>query len=143
MGKRGVILFSVVGPLIIAIGVLTVALAGAKRRAQSLNCASSVVSICLGGRLWAKEHGGLFPTNFICMSNELATPKILSCLSGRRARTSDWSALSPANCTYEIVTPGIQEDSTNTVFLRCTIHGHLGYPDMTVFDGVRRRGKFE
>jgi hypothetical protein len=137
----------------ILIGLLVVLVAGAvafvvsaraaQRRAQSLGCASSVVSICLAGRLWAEDHGGRFPTNFICMSNEVATPKILSCLPARRARTSDWSAFTPDNCTYEIVTPGVHEDATNTVFLRCTIHGHLGYPDMTVFDGVRRRGKFE
>ena len=114
----------------------------AQRRAQSLNCASSVVSICFAGRLWAEEHGGSFPTNFICMSNEVATPKILSCVPARRSRTSDWSAFTPDNCTYEIVTPGVYESATNTVFLRCTVHGHLGYPDMTVFDGVRRRGKF-
>jgi hypothetical protein len=114
----------------------------AQRRAQSLNCASSVVSICFASRLWAEEHGGSFPTNFICMSNEVMTPKILSCVPARRSRTSDWSAFTPDNCTYEIVTPGVHESATNTVFLRCTIHGHLGYPDMTVFDGVRRRGKF-
>lgn len=115
----------------------------AQRRAQSLNCASSIVAICFAGRMWASEHGGTFPTNFICMSNEVVTPRILSCLPARRARTSEWSAFTPDNCTYEIVTPGVRESATNTVFLRCSLHGHLGYPDMTVFDGIRRRGKFE
>ena len=135
----------------IIISVVTVLAAGAvgfivtgraaQRRAQSLNCASSVVSICLAGRLWAQDHGGSFPTNFTCMSNELATPKILSCLPPRR--TLEWSVFTPDNCTYEIVTPGVYQAATNTVFLRCTIHGQLGYPDMTVFDGIRRRSKFE
>ncbi len=113
----------------------------AQRRAQSLICASSVVSIGYAGHLWADDHGGRFPSNFVCMSNEVVTPMVLSCLPARRTR--DWSAFTPNNCTYEIVTPGVHEDATNTVFLRCTIHGHLGYPDGTVFDGVRRRGKFE
>jgi hypothetical protein len=128
--------------IIVGTGVFVVAGRANQRRAQSINCASSVVSICFVGRLWAEEHGGGFPTNFTCMSNEM-TPKILSCLPERRARTSDWSAFTPDNCTYEIVTPGVQQSATNTVFLRCTIHGHVGYPDMTVFDGIRRRGKFE
>lgn len=75
------------------------------------------------------------------MSNDLWTPKILCCIPERRVGA--WSAFTPQNCTYEIVTPGVHEDATNTVFMRCAIHGHLGYPDMTVFDGVRRRKKHE
>lgn len=110
-----------------------------RRRAESLKCANTIVSICCAARLWANDHEGTFPTNFICMSNELVTPKILTCL--RERRTTDWAAFSPTNCTYEIGTPGVHENATNTIFLRCTVHGHLGYPDMTVFDGHRRRGK--
>ena len=113
----------------------------AQRRAQSLNCASSVVSVCLAGRMWANDHGGHFPTNFISMSNNLWTPKVLCCIPERRVGT--WPAFTPHNCTYEIVTPGVHEDATNMVFMRCTIHGHLGYTDMAVYDGVRRRKKFE
>ena len=143
MRARRSIIFSVLAVLAVGAAVFVITARAAQRRAQSLNCASSVVSICYAGRLWAEDHGGSFPTNFTCMSNEVATPKILSCLPARRARTSDWSAFTPDNCTYEIVTPGVHEDATNTVFLRCTVHGHLGYPDMTVFDGVRRRGKFQ
>ena len=143
MRVRRSIIISVLTVLAVGAAVFVVTARAAQRRAQSLNCASSVVSICYAGRLWAEDHSGSFPTNFTCMSNEVATPKILSCLPARRARTSDWSAFTPDNCTYEIVTPGVHEDATNTVFLRCTVHGHLGYPDTTVFDGVRRRGKFQ
>src|SRR3954464_854760 len=122
MRIRGPILFSVVTVLVIAAAALVVIARAGQRRAQSLNCASSVVSICFAGRFWAEDHGGRFPTNFICMSNELASPKILSCLPARRAHTSDWSAFTPDNCTYEIVTPGVHGDATNTVFLRCPVH---------------------
>lgn len=127
--------------LVLVIGAVAfVRLARADQlRAQSLNCASSVTSICFAGRMWAEDHDGRFPTNFICLSNEVPTPMLFSCLPARRV--SDWSAFKPENCTYEIVVPGVPESATNTAFLRCTIHGHLGYPDMTVFDGVRRRGK--
>jgi len=75
------------------------------------------------------------------MSNEVNTPKILCCVPGRRVAT--WSAFGPESYTYEIVTPGVHETAKDTVFVRCKIHGHLGYTDGTVFDGVRRRGKFE
>ena len=115
--------------------------AAGKKRAESLTCASSVTSICLGARIWAEDHDGFMPTNFICMSNEVNSPKILSCQPSRRA--SNWSAFTPENCTYEIVAPGMRADETNKVFLRCTIHTHLGYSDSTVFDRVRRRHKFD
>jgi len=113
----------------------------AKRRAQSLNCASSIVSVCFAGRMWAQDHDGNFPTSFISMSNEVVTPKILCCVPERRIGT--WSEFGPEHCTFEIVTPGVHESAKDTVFVRCKLHGHLGYPDTTVFDGVRRRGKFE
>lgn len=143
MNKRRTILLLLLTGFAVLIAGSFVMASAAKKRAESLTCASSVTSICLAARLWAEDHDGLMPTNFICMSNEVNTPKILSCQRSRRARTSDWSAFTPENCTYEIVGPAMRVDETNKVFLRCTIHGHLGYSDSTVFDGVRRRHKFE
>jgi len=110
-------------------------------RWKSLNCASSMVSISCAGRMWAQDHDGHFPTNLFSMSNELVTPKVLSCL--RERRTALWSTLTPTNSTYGIVSPGASDNASNAVFVRCTVHGHLGYTDMMVFDGVRRRGKFD
>jgi hypothetical protein len=81
------------------------------------------------------------PTNFISMTNEVNTPKILSCQVGRRV--SDWSAFTPENCTYEIVSPGMRTDETNKVFMRCMIHGHLGYGDGRFFHGARRRDRHD
>jgi hypothetical protein len=83
------------------------------------------------------------PTNFICMSEEVSTPKILACVEARRVSTGHWADFRAENCTYEILAPGMPLDDTNTAFLRCTIHGHLGYSDNTVFDGVRRHHKFD
>jgi hypothetical protein len=54
---------------------------------------------------------------------------------------SRWAVFTPADSSYEIVTPGLKDGDTNGVFLRCRIHGYLGYADATVFDGVRRRTK--
>ncbi len=117
-------------------------LQAAKAKAVSLNCASSICSISFCARLYAHDHGGIFPTNFISFQDDLNTPKILRC-SGDRARTraENWKEFLEANSSYEIVNPGLREDATNQVFIRCRVHGHLGYPDGTVFDGVRRRGK--
>jgi hypothetical protein len=32
-------------------------------------------------------------------------------------------------------------DDFSNAFFRCTIHGHLGFADGTMFDGIRRRTK--
>ena len=128
-----------------AVGIVAVvaSLSASKRRAESLGCASAVTSICLSAHVWGDDHGGFMPTNFICMSNEISAPKILSCVQAGRTRTENWADFTPQNCTYEILAPGMRVDDTNTAFLRCTIHGHLGYSDSTVFDGIRRRHKFD
>jgi hypothetical protein len=114
----------------------------AKAKAESHNCASSICSICLGGMLYANEHDGSFPTNFVSFQNELNTPKILRCSGDRsRIRAENWKEFTDANSSYEIVSTNLRENDTNKVFIRCRVHGHLGYPDGTVFDGVRRRSK--
>ena len=130
--------------LVVLSTAVALALSAAKRRAESLGCASIIPDICLDARVWAEDRGGMFPTNFVCMSNELTTPKVLVCPADHsRRRAEDWSSFTPTNSSYEIVSPGMRADETNRVFLRCTVHGHLGYGDTTVFDGVRRRHKFE
>jgi hypothetical protein len=131
---------SVLACVVAGMSVLFLVGQRAKLRAQSMSCASSMVSITCAGRMWAADHGGKFPTDFFSMGNELVTPKVLSCLPERR--TALWSTLTPSNCTYEIVSPDVSDTASNSVFIRCTVHGHLGYSDMTVFDGVRRRGKY-
>lgn len=112
--------------------------------AQSFNCASAICAIGLAARLYANDRDGQFPTNFPCFYDELATPKVLHCPADIiRPKAGDWSAFTDANSSYEILEPGLRKDATNTAFLRCRVHGHLGYTDGTVFDGARRRRKFD
>lgn len=143
MRKRRLILKIAIGLAVLAAAYVALVWPVAKASAESKGCASAVTSICLSARCWALDHGGIMPTDFVCMSNEISTPRILSCVESRRARSSDWAAFSITNCTYEIVAPGMRMEETNKVFLRCTVHGHLGYADTTVFDGTRRHGKFD
>src|SRR5258708_4930153 len=140
MGRQRAILGST-GAVILLLVLFRAMMIAARNRADSARCASSITSICMAARLWAEDHGELMPTNFLSMSNELNTPKVLSCLDARRA--SDWSTFAPENCTYQIVAPGMGAGDTNKIFLRCSVHGHLGYSDCTVFDGHRRRRKFD
>jgi hypothetical protein len=143
LSRRKPVWFWVLG-VILAIGLAAgyLTLERAKARAEALNCASSICSICLGGRLYANDHAGFFPTNFASFKDELSTPKVLRCATDRsRPTVEDWREFTETNSSYEIVNPGLNEDFTNQAFIRCRVHGHLGFPDGTVFDGVRRRGK--
>ena len=105
MSGRRVIIFGVA----CAAGIVAVAasLSASKRRAESLGCASAVTSICLSAHVWAVDHGGFMPTSFICMSNEISAPKVLSCVQVRRTRTENWEDFTPEKCTYEILAPGM------------------------------------
>jgi hypothetical protein len=142
--RRPRILFAVFAAVVIGVVVFAATAMSAKRRAESLGCASGVTSISLAVRLWAEDNGGVCASNFICMSNELATPKILVCPGDhQRQKAPDWASFTPAYCSYEILAPALRVEDTNTAFFRCSIHGHLGYTDGTVFDGVRRRHKYD
>src|SRR5258706_449388 len=128
--------------LVTAIIVGALALPSAKRRAESMQCGNFIVSIGCAARLWASEHDGHLPSDLISMSNEVVTPRIFICPGDHsRSRAASWAAFTPAQSSYELVTSGLRDGDTNGVFLRCRIHGHVGYADATVFDGVRRRTK--
>jgi len=76
------------------------------------------------------------PTNFICMSNEVVTPKVLHCPSDQeRERVGAWKDFSENKSSYVMVTPGAPEGATNIVFIRCRIHGHVCYTDGSVYHG--------
>ena len=116
--------------------------ASLQRRAESVSCGNTMVSIMCAARLWANDNNERLPPNLLAMSNELNTPKILRCPGDRtRQRVGDWAEFTDANSTYEVLSPGAPDWSTNIVYLRCKLHGHLGYPDATVFDGKERRTK--
>src|SRR5580765_2776762 len=130
--------------IVVALAVGTYANRSAKRWAQSMSCGNYMCSICFAARTWALDSNGKMPSDFLSMSNELSTPRVLICPSDRSRRAaSNWASFTPAHCSYEIVGSGLSDGDTNGVFLRCKVHkDHIGYADSTVFDGIRRRTKF-
>jgi hypothetical protein len=114
----------------------------AKRRAGSIECGNRMVSIGFAARMWANDHNNRLPLNLAAMSNELNNPKILQCSGDRaRQRFHSWAEFTETNSSYVVVSPGARDSDTNAVYIRCKVHGHLGYADGTVFDGKRRRTK--
>ena len=127
------------GSAVVVIAILATlvlpALAKARDKAQSINCVNNLKQIGLGARLYANDHNGQFPADFLSMSNELVTPKILVCnRDTTNTKATDWAQFNvDANVTYEFLLPGAKEGdiATKTVF-RCPIHGHIGLGDGSV-----------
>jgi len=82
------------------------------------------------GYVWAEDHGGHFPGNFVCLSNELMSTKYLACPADpKRASAANWSQITAENISYELLAPGLPITNTSTVVIRCMIHGTVGYAD--------------
>jgi len=127
----------------VAVVVISLAIYSVSRRknAESVQCSNYMSSIGLATRVWSEDNHNLLPTNFVVMSNELATTWVLICPGdGSRQPAKDWASFTPTNSSYVLLTPGAPWNDTNA-FLRCQVHGHLGYADGTVFDGKQRRTK--
>lgn len=105
-------------------------------------CGNYMASIGKVGVLYAMDNEGSFPTCWRDLENDMSSPQILICPgSAHHDAEFSWSTFSETDSSYEIVSPGLSQDKVDTVFFRCKIHGHLGYPDATVFDGEKRRTK--
>jgi len=110
----------------------------AKEKANSVTCISNLKQIGLGARMWANDNHDILPRDFLTMSNELNSPKILVCPSDeRRNRVTEWSQFTPAKSSYELLAPGLKEGPPwNTIMSRCPIHGHVGLIDGSVQGGA-------
>jgi hypothetical protein len=140
MKKRDFI-FAVLGIVLILTAGLCAALPRLKQHTESVECGNYMASIGYAARMWAGDNTNFLPCDFLTMSNELNTPRILICPADHsRQPATSWASFSPTNCTYQILTPGAPYNDTNA-FFRCLIHDHLGYADGSVFDGTRRRTK--
>jgi hypothetical protein len=113
------------------LGLLLPALSKAKGRAQSINCVSNLKQIGLGARMWALDHNDTFPPDFLSMSNELISPKILVCpADSSKVKVLDWSQASANNITYEYLAPGIKATGNEKMpIFRCPIHGNVCFGD--------------
>src|SRR5262245_49651331 len=142
MLKRRVIIFSLVA-LIALTSAGLVAVARGKKRSQSASCAGMLFPLTFVAMEWAIEHDERYPTNLFYLSNQVAPRWLICPCDSSRWPANDWSSFTPEHSSYELVSPGIAQSDTNSVFLRCRVHGHMSYTDATVFDGTRRRPKFD
>jgi len=115
--------------------LLLPALARAKSNAQRIQCVSHLKQICLGARIYSNDNKETFPPDFLSMSNELNTPRILVCPADTKHTASlNWADFDPRkNLTYEYLQPGIAEtNAMDKVIFRCPIHNNVGMGDGSV-----------
>lgn len=107
----------------------------ARARAQSIACINNLKQVGLAIRIWANDNKDFSPPDFLSLSNELNTPKILVCPDDtNRIAATNFANYSDANCSYEYLTPNAANahDEPQRVLTRCPIHGHIGLCDGSV-----------
>ncbi|HYV29618.1 MAG TPA: hypothetical protein VEO53_00695, partial [Candidatus Binatia bacterium] len=104
--------------------------AEAKGRAERIACINNIKQIGLCARMWANDHKDIMPADFLTMSNELNSPKILTC-PGDTARkpAANWLEFDGSSVSYELLSPGVPEGDPNIVLVRCPIHFNVGLLD--------------
>jgi hypothetical protein len=132
--KQWFCIFSAI--LVVAAVVFIVSLPALKHHTESVRCSNQMHVILYGAALsWADDHGGQLPSDFLSMSNELIMPKLLVCPGDSlRQPATSWATFTTNNCSYEMVAPGIRKSDTNIVFIRCNVHGFVGYADDRLLD---------
>jgi hypothetical protein len=104
---------------------------------ESIKCFNNISQIGQGARIWASDNDRILPTDFLAMTNELGTPKILVCPSDTSRIPPNWESFTWANCTeanvsYDLLSPGAVLEGPSGpgkepvgVYARCRVHGHV------------------
>lgn len=109
------------------------ALDQARDRAKSIKCVNNLKNIGLALRIWATDREGSFPMDFLSLTNELATPKLLICPADTaHSEAPDWSSFNTSHVSYEFLAPGGGDDEPHRVAARCTFHRHICLTDGSV-----------
>ncbi len=111
----------------------------AKDRAQAIACVNNLKQIGLALRLYAADHGKVFPPDLPSMKVELVTPKILFCPNAPAStQATTWAELNPSAISYQYLNPNGKDSDPQQPFTTCPIHGHVGLSDGSVQVGKKK-----
>ncbi len=105
-------------------------------------CVNNMKQIGLAARIWSNDHNDTYPPDFLTMSNELYSPKILVCPNdSTKTSAPNWVQFRPSqNVTYEFLTPGAKEaDIMTQAAFRCPIHNNITLGDGSVQQSSGRK----
>jgi hypothetical protein len=111
------------------------AMAEARAKAERIACVNNLKQIGLAERIWSNDHNHVAPPDFLSMSNELSTPKILVCPADKgREVAATFSTYTSANCSYEYLIAGATNADVEPqrVLARCPIHNTVCLCDGSV-----------
>jgi type II secretory pathway pseudopilin PulG len=129
-----VALLVIIAVLAILAAMLLPALAVAKKKAQRINCVNNLKQCGLAFRIWEGDNGDKYPMaistskggtmefdtgantfrHFQVMSNELSTPKILTCPADTRIAADNFARLKNQNVSYFV---GLEANDMNPQML--------------------------
>ncbi len=126
---------------LLLLALLLPAMGRAQNKAVTIQCVSNMKQIGLAARIYSNDNADTLPKDFLSMSNELATPKILRCPADTaKTAAENWAVFSRANVSYEFLTPGAKEaDVLRAPVFRCPIHNNICFGDGSVERGDMRR----
>lgn len=111
------------------------ALAEAKAKAQSIACVNNLKQIGLAVRLYAMDNNEVNAPEFLSMSNELSTPKILFCPGNtNHPPVKTWAEFATTASSYEYLVAGVTNAAVEPqrISARCPLHNNIGLCDGSV-----------
>jgi hypothetical protein len=105
-----------------------------KERADRISCVNNLKQLGLAARIWANDHDGKYPADFISITNEIGQSlKILQCRGDHSHEVTSWAQVAAGNVSYRIYTAGLTEtDNPNIIAFECPLHRNICLLDGSV-----------
>src|SRR5581483_4634578 len=108
MKMRRILIF-VALVILVGLALLPPFLRAAQSKSASIKCRNNMVASGFAAKSLAANGDGRFPTNFLYL-RDYFNPSILICPGDTtRVPQTSWKKFNDAQCSYEIVSPGMSE----------------------------------